>query len=109
MSRSTLFAVGVIAAFGFGSGAMAWSPPVNHQAPSQSSQVSRQADKTDRPVIKPGDRLCLRDTGSLIPAKPGKCMAAIGRSYSAEDLRRTGAPDTASALRMLDPSIRIGH
>lgn len=34
------------------------------------------------------------------------CVAANGRVYSREDLRRTGQTDIADALRMLDPSIR---
>lgn len=34
------------------------------------------------------------------------CVAANGRVYSREDLRRTGQTDIADALRMLDPAIR---
>jgi len=109
MSRSTLLAAGAIAAFGLASSAMAWSPPVTQQTQAQSSRASQQAAKADRSAIKPGDRMCLRNTGSLIPPRHGKCLAVAGSSYSAEDLRRTGAPDTARALQMLDPSIRIGH
>ena len=109
MSRSTLLAAGLIAAFGFGSSALAWSPPATGQAQTASSQTQKQAAKVEQTGIKPGDRMCLQHTGSLIPPKPGKCLSAAGSSYSAEDLRRTGAPDTATALQMLDPSIRIGH
>jgi hypothetical protein len=60
-------------------------------------------------VIKPGDRTCLQQTGSLIRAKPGQCLPVAGRSYSGEELRRTGTPDTARALQMLDPSISVGR
>lgn len=66
--------------------------------------------RTDTPhpasaLPKPGDRDCLRSTGSLIPAKPGHCLPVAGRTYSQKDLRRTGALTTADALRMLDPGI----
>jgi hypothetical protein len=62
-------------------------------------------------------RNCLQDTGSRITAsanakarKAGKkereCANSPGRSYSKEDIDRTGQTDIASALRQLDPSIR---
>lgn len=62
------------------------------------------------------DRNCLRQTGSMITAsqntqarragKAEKCANAFGRTYSREDIERTGATDLAQALRMLDPAIR---
>jgi hypothetical protein len=61
------------------------------------------------PVIQPGDAACLRNTGSLIRAKPGQCLPVVGRSYSGEELRRTGTQNTARGLQMLDPSISVGH
>ena len=109
MSWSTILAAGLIATFGFGSSAMAWSSPVTDHAPITSSQANPSPSKTDQSAIKPGDRMCLRHTGSLIPPKRGECLSAAGTSYSAEDLRRTGEPDTARALQMLDPRISIGH
>lgn len=109
MSRSIILAAGLIAAFGFGSPAIARSPPVANHAPAASVPTNPQRSKTDPSAIKPGDRLCLRHTGSLIPPKPGKCINAAGTSYSAEDVQRTGEPDTARALQMLDPRIRVGH
>jgi hypothetical protein len=75
------------------------SPPTG-----QSTDKSRSPDVA-RPLIQPGDRSCLRETGSRIPPKPGHCLPVNGRSYSQEDLRRTGATRTADALRMLDPAI----
>jgi hypothetical protein len=62
-----------------------------------------------RQLVKPGDRTCLQDTGSLIPPKKGHCLPVPGRSYSREELRNTGAIDNAHALQMLDPSITGGH
>ena len=60
-------------------------------------------------VIKPGDRLCVRQTGSRIRQQDNHCLGVAGRSYSGDELRHTGAPDTARALQMLDPSVRRGH
>jgi hypothetical protein len=63
-----------------------------------------------RAVPRPGDRDCLRSTGSLIPPKPGQCLPVAGRSYDQDDIRRTGARTTAEALRLLDPSVTVrGH
>ena len=44
-------------------------------------------------------------TGSHLPSKPGQCSSNAVRSYSQEDVERTGQTDVGSALRMLDPSI----
>ena len=65
------------------------------------------------------DYYCLRYTGSIITAsrnrrdemRPSKtqgkprCAPAAGRSWSREDLERTGALNTLDALRMLDPAV----
>lgn len=60
--------------------------------------------------IKPGDRNCVRDTGSLIPAKKGDCLPVTGRSYSQQDLQGTGKTNIGPALQQLDPSITVrGH
>lgn len=57
------------------------------------------------------DRQCLRETGSRI--KPRKnangerpCLPLAGRSYSRDDVQRTGKTDVSEALRVLDPTIR---
>lgn len=63
---------------------------------------------------KAADAFCLRETGThlrAITAKPRhqravECAGAPGRSYSREDIQRSGAMNTADALRLLDPSIR---
>jgi hypothetical protein len=47
---------------------------------------------------------CVQDTGSRIKQKPGDCRGP-GRSYSRDELDRTGAIDTAEALKRLDPSL----
>lgn len=75
----------------------------------QNSEVAQKSATSERQLIKPGDRNCLRDTGSLIPAKKGQCLPVTGRSYSREELQRTGTQNNARALQMLDPSISVGH
>lgn len=57
------------------------------------------------------ERRCVRETGSRIPARhsvrrDGGCLPVNGRSYSREELERTGETDIADALRRLDPAIR---
>ena len=48
------------------------------------------------------------DDGSRIRQRDAKtaCNGQPGRSYSKDDLDRTGQPSLAEALRTLDPSIR---
>jgi hypothetical protein len=58
-------------------------------------------------AIKPGDRNCLRDTGSLIPAKKGECLPVTGHSYSKKDIDSTGETTIGPALQKLDPSVTI--
>lgn len=69
-----------------------------------------EADKPIDAKKELADRNCLRQTGSRIAPRADKhgrkCVNAPGRSYSKEDLDRTGAIDTADALRRLDPSVR---
>ncbi|MBS0431338.1 MAG: hypothetical protein JSS21_02875 [Proteobacteria bacterium] len=62
-----------------------------------------------RTVPAPGDRNCLRDTGSHIPPPKGGCLPVAGRSYSHEDIQRTGQTDIGQALQQLDPSVTSGH
>jgi hypothetical protein len=58
------------------------------------------------PAPTPG---CVADTASRIPVKEGDC-AGFGRTYTQQDIQRTGQPDTAQALRLLDPSLTVhGH
>jgi hypothetical protein len=53
----------------------------------------------------PARQLNCLTTGTRIALKPDQCALVPGRAYSQSDLERTGAIDTAEALRMLDPSI----
>jgi hypothetical protein len=80
-------------------------------APQSTAPPSDQAAATTAPTnhspIKPGDRNCIRDTGSLIPAKKGECLPVTGRSYSKDDINKTGKTTVAGALQQLDPSVTI--
>lgn len=94
---------------GLGISAMAFAQNIPAAGSAQASQPVAKSASADHQVIKPGDRNCLRETGSLIRAKKGECLPVIGRSYSRDELQRTGNPNTARALQMLDPSINVGH
>lgn len=80
----------------------------------QSAPATDQPAATATPVapkhaspIKPGDRQCIHDTGSLIPAKKGECLPVTGRSYTKDDIDATGARTLGGALRRLDPAVTI--
>jgi hypothetical protein len=53
------------------------------------------------------DPNCLTDTGSQIASKSG--CRGYGRSYSSDDIDRTGKTTAADALGLLDPSITVHH
>jgi len=52
------------------------------------------------------DARCLTETGSRISTDRTNCRV-YGRSYSNNDIARTGATSSDDALRLLDPSITI--
>jgi hypothetical protein len=52
------------------------------------------------------DPSCLTETGSRIADGPTKCRG-IGRSYSNEDVQRTGSTSAADALGLLDSSVTV--
>lgn len=104
MSKSIIMFT-LLAGLGVSTLASAWSSA----PPAAQTQTSVASQKAGNPVIKPGDRNCLRHTGSLIHAKKGECLPVTGRSYSGDEMRRTGTQNNARALQMLDPSISVGH
>ncbi|MGH8115964.1 MAG: hypothetical protein ACREPJ_01435 [Rhodanobacteraceae bacterium] len=80
----------------------------NQAAPNQKTATSRDRDaRKVSPLL--GTRMCIRDTGSLIPAPKGQCLPVPGNSYSQKDIQRTGATNIGQALQMLDPSVTAGH
>jgi hypothetical protein len=104
MSRILPLSLGLIAALGLGPALFA------QDAPAGATSAGQTATTTSAGPLKPGDRNCLRSTGSLIPAGKRACLPVTGRSYSREEILRTGEPDTANALRELDPSVQVhGH
>ncbi|MCW8808216.1 MAG: hypothetical protein OQK79_08890 [Rhodanobacter sp.] len=106
MSKPTTIMFALLAGVGISANVTAQS---STPAPVDETSQSSQPSATERQLIKPGDRNCLQHTGSLIPARKGECLPVPGRSYSGDELRRTGANSTARALQMLDPSIGLGH
>lgn len=54
-------------------------------------------------------RPCGIASASRIPESPDACSASPGRTYSQQDVERTGQTDVADALRMLDPSVSVHH
>ncbi|GLQ95870.1 hypothetical protein [Dyella mobilis] len=109
MSKFVTVVVLLVAA-GFATAARA--APQN--APQDTPKDQSTAPQTSQPVhaspIKPGDRNCIRDTGSLIPPKKGECLPVMGRSYSQKDIQATGQTQLGPALQQLDPAITVsGH
>lgn len=82
------------------------TPPTTVQPPAGTT--------ADAPMLTAGDdkRLsdinCLRETGSRITKRDGKprCTGQPGRSYTKDDLDRTGHTNLGDALRALDPAVR---
>jgi hypothetical protein len=54
------------------------------------------------------DPSCLSETGSRLAQSTSNCRG-FGRSYSDEDISRTGRTSAADALSQLDPSITVHH
>ncbi|WP_233841239.1 hypothetical protein [Dyella sp. 2HG41-7] len=104
MSKSMLTAVAL--AFG-----LATALSVNAQsapaADQPSSDASSHAKAAPRSPIKPGDRNCIRDTGSLIPPKKDGCLPVTGRSYDKSEIDATGETRLGPALEKLDPAIAV--
>ena len=52
---------------------------------------------------------CAAETGSRIHRDSSQCSASPSRTYTRDDIERTGSIDTAEALRLLDPTITVHH
>jgi len=85
------------------------APPTDPQtADPASTETSAKQDKADAKKDELADRNCLQYTGSRLiraDSKGRKCANATGRSYSKEDIDRTGALDLRDAIRRLDPAV----
>jgi hypothetical protein len=105
MPRFSLSTFVMIVGFGFCAMAPAQNAPAKNAL--QTSPPASKSAPARHPAVRPGDRNCIRDTGSLIPPKVGACLPVTGRSYSGDELRRTGYNNAGRALEALDPS--VGH
>lgn len=85
------------------------APQSTNPSPDLAATAPASSAKNQSAPVKPGDRSCIRDTGSLIPARQGKCLPVSGRSYSKDDIDNTGAHTLGPALERLDPSITVQH
>ena len=65
--------------------------------------------RPDAPAAAAATRPCALGSASRIPARPDQCSPSPGRTYSQEDVQRTGQTNVADALQMLDPSITVHH
>lgn len=105
----------MLMALAFVSAAQAQEAPAD---PASTSTAPRAAAANPDETRK-DDFRCLRHTGSIItaarnqrdemrargkPVKP-RCAPVAGRSWSREDIERTGVTDLGTALRMLDPAV----
>ena len=48
-------------------------------------------------------------TASRLQPRANECSGSPVRTYSQDDVQRTGQPDLGNALQMLDPSISVHH
>ena len=104
MSRFVFVSALLLAGCGASAALLAQNTPAAPPSTGSSSQQSVQH------AVPADDRNCIRETGSHIPAKKGQCLPVNGRSYSQQDLQRTGEPELGRALQKLDPSITVrGH
>jgi hypothetical protein len=71
---------------------------------------------TTTPNVKPNatsaaiakNPACVSETAIRVPSDRADCTA-IGRSYSRDDIDRTGQTTLGDALAVLDPSITVRH
>jgi hypothetical protein len=65
------------------------------------------AKPAPQPAHPAAPKTCMHDTGTRIKLAPDECSASAGRSYTKEDVDRTGKTSAGGALRLMDPSITI--
>jgi hypothetical protein len=69
--------------------------------------VADDAKPAPEPAHASSPSTCIRDTGTRLKLAPGECTASAGRSYTKEDVDRTGKTTASGALRLMDPSVTI--
>ncbi|MGO1073158.1 hypothetical protein [Lysobacter sp. CA199] len=75
------------------------TPAATAQADAKPAAAAAAAKKDRR------DPTCLTQTGSRLQPRSQNGCAGYGRSYSRDDLDRTGRTDVGQALRQLDPRL----
>lgn len=83
------------------------SPAPSAETATAPQDAAKQNDMDDRHCLRyTGTRIIQRNDARSDGKKQRMCSnGQIGRSYTREDLDRTGRIDIADALRTLDPSI----
>jgi hypothetical protein len=71
------------------------------------ANIATADDSKPAPATDAAHRTCMHYTGSRLIMKPDQCSASPGRSYSKEDMDRTGHSTVAGALRNMDPTVTI--
>lgn len=115
-AMATAFAAVVLGLCAFGAAAQTVSADAQTQvqaAPAQ-GDAALSADAQAPADAAAGKRTsnvgCVKETGTNIRPRDPKTGKALcvgpGRSYSREQIDRTGQTDLADALRRLDPSVR---
>jgi hypothetical protein len=51
---------------------------------------------------------CVPQTGSRIPEENAE-HSVVATCYTSTDISRTGVPNAAQALQIMDPAVRVGH
>ncbi|HMD29870.1 MAG TPA: hypothetical protein VKH13_14980 [Steroidobacteraceae bacterium] len=51
---------------------------------------------------------CVPQTGSRIAAENAD-QSVVASCYTSTDISRTGVPNAAQAVQILDPAVRVGH
>jgi hypothetical protein len=54
------------------------------------------------------DQPCVPQTGSRIAAENAD-RSVVASCYTSTDISRTGVPNAAQAVQILDPAVRAGH
>lgn len=82
--------------------------PAVESAPADAAAAPTETNANVPAKAKSDDITCLRETGTRTKRRDAAgCTGAAGRTYSRGDLHRTGATDTADAIRKLHPA--AGH
>jgi hypothetical protein len=69
--------------------------------------VADDAKPAPQPAQPKAPNTCMHDTGTRLKLAPDECSASAGRSYTKDDVDRTGKTTAGGALRLMDPSITI--